>query len=289
MSGRTWAAFGRFRVSPSEQAYLPKLGDKHLHPTPIRFAALHAVLGDAGATIRAALSTKFLEPFCPPLRRQYESQRVELKDMTIPHQLSTRSDAELLQLAAAGEEQAFLLLYRRLKAAIFRYVFYMTSSRVIAEEVTQEVFIALLKDAHNYKTERGDVVAFAFGIARNFIRRIQRRERPYEPFPEDTALAAVSGKLISESDALPEQMIRSELAERVQAAVASLPDHYRQVVVLCDLCELSYADTASRLRCAVGTIRSRLNRAHALLAEKLKPLRRPQPDIGAAGPEGCVV
>jgi RNA polymerase sigma-70 factor, ECF subfamily len=84
-------------------------------------------------------------------------------------------------------------------------------------------------------------------------------------------------------------MIRSELAERVQAAVASLPDHYRQVVVLCDLCELSYAEAASRLGCAVGTIRSRLNRARALLAEKLKPLRGPQPRIGAAGPEGCVI
>lgn len=237
----------------------------------------------------AAFSTNFLEPFSPPLRKQYESRRVELKDMTIPDQLSTRSDAELLQLAVGGEEQAFLLLYRRLKAGIFRYVFYMSSSRVIAEEVTQEVFIALLKDAHNYKTERGDVVAFAFGIARNFMRRIQRRERPYGPFPEHSALTALSGKLTSESDALPEQMIRSELAERVQAAVASLPDHYRQVVVLCDLCELSYAETASRLGCAVGTIRSRLNRARALLAEKLKPLRGPQPRIGTAGPEGCVI
>jgi hypothetical protein len=139
-----------------------------------------------------AFSTTILEPFSPPLRKQYESRRIELKDMTIPHQLSTRSDAELLQLAVGGDEQAFLLLYRRLKAGIFRYVFYMSSSRAIAEEVTQEVFIALPKDARNYKTERGDVVAFAFGIARNFIRRIQRRERPYGPFPADAALAALS-------------------------------------------------------------------------------------------------
>ena len=209
--------------------------------------------------------------------------------MEIPRDLSTCSDAELLRLAVAGEEQAFLLLYGRLKAGVFRYAFYMTGSRANAEEVTQEVFITLLRASHNYRQDRGDLAAFAFGIARNFVRRIERRERAYETLPEDSAVAALSGKLVSESDALPAQMIRIQLAGRVQAAVVSLPDHYRQVVVLCDLCELSYAEAASRLGCAIGTIRSRLSRAHALLAEKLRPLRSPQPEIGAAGPEGCLI
>ena len=209
--------------------------------------------------------------------------------MEIPPEFSTRSDAELLRLAVAGEEQAFLLLYGRLKAGIFRYAFYMTSSQANAEEVTQEVFITLLKESHNYQQDRGALAAFAFGIARNFVRRIERRERPYEALPEDTSLATLSGKLISESDALPAQLIRTELAGRVQAAVASSTYHYRQVVVLCDLCEFSYAEAASHLGCAIGTIRSRLSRAHALLAEKLRPHCSPQPAIGAAGPQGCVI
>ena len=205
------------------------------------------------------------------------------------NQPTGRSDAELLRLALAGEEAAFLLLYQGLKRGIFRYAFYMTSSKSIAEEVTQEVFISLLKEGSNYRADRGDVAAFAFGIARNFVRRIERRERAYQPLPADQALETLSGNLVSESGALPDQLIRNELAERVQSSIATLPDHYRQVVVLCDLCELSYADAAVRLQCAVGTIRSRLNRAHTLLAQKLKPLRNPQPEIGAAGPEGCIV
>jgi len=209
--------------------------------------------------------------------------------MASPNPLSTRSEADLLQLAATGDEQAFLVLYRKLKDGIFRYAFYMTNSKPIADEVIQEVFISLLKEARRYRPERGDLAAFSFGIARNFLRRIERRERPYQCFPQGSAFETLSSKLISDSDALPAQIIRTELAERVQAAVASLPDHYRQVVVLCDLCELSYAEAGQRLRCAIGTIRSRLNRAHALLAEKLKPLRTPQPNIGAAGPEGCVI
>jgi RNA polymerase sigma-70 factor (ECF subfamily) len=210
-------------------------------------------------------------------------------DMASANQPVERSDAELLRLALAGEEPAFLLLYERLKGGIFRYAFYMTNSKSIAEEVTQEVFMSLLKEGHRYRADLGDVAAFAFGIARNFVRRIERRERAYQPLPGDQAPETLSDNLISESEALPRQLIRGELVGRVQAAVASLPDHYRQVVVLCDLCEFSYADAAARLQCAIGTVRSRLNRAHSMLAQKLKPLGRHQAEIRAAGPEGCAV
>ena len=199
------------------------------------------------------------------------------------------SDAVLLRRALAGEEAAFLALYEKLKGGIFRYAFYMTNSRTAAEEVTQEVFILLLKEGGNYREDRGDLGAFAFGKARNFVRRIERRERAYEPLPTDDVLARLSRDLVSEAESLATRMVRNEVVERVQAAIASLPDHYRQPVVLCDLCEMSYEEAASRLRCAVGTIRSRLNRAHSLLVQKLKPLRRRQPDIKAAGPEGCLI
>jgi RNA polymerase sigma-70 factor, ECF subfamily len=202
-------------------------------------------------------------------------------------QLARHSDAELLRLALAGQESAFRLLYERLKRGIFRYAFYMTNSKSSAEEVTQEVFMSLFREGSKYRDELGDVAGFAFGIARNFIRRIERRERAYQPLPTDQALADLSANLSSESEALPGQMIRNELVARVQCAVSSLPDHYRQAVVLCDLCELSYEEAASRLDCAVGTIRSRLNRAHALLAQKLKPLK--SAEMRAAGPEGCVI
>jgi RNA polymerase sigma-70 factor (ECF subfamily) len=209
--------------------------------------------------------------------------------MASAHQPAGRSDAELLHLALAGEEPAFVLLYERLKGAIFRYAFYMTNSKSAAEEVTQEVFISLLKEGRKYRADLGDVAAFAFGMARNFVRRIDRRERPYQPLPSDEALENLSGDLICKSESLPGQMIRGELVEKMRSAIASLPEHYRQAVVLCDLCELSYADAASRLQCAVGTIRSRLNRAHTLLAQKLQPLRRAEPEIRATGSEGCII
>ena len=204
------------------------------------------------------------------------------------NEFETRTDAELLQLSLDGQEAAFRLLYERLKRGIFRYAYYMTNSQTAAEEVTQEVFISLLNEGR-YRRELGDVGGFAFGIARNLVRRHQRRERVYEPLPENEALDSSFWRLASDSEELPGQMIQSETVAKVQMAIASLPDHYRQAVVLCDLCEMTYSDAALRLGCAVGTVRSRLNRGHALLREKLRPLKKPEPEVGNAGTEGCLI
>jgi RNA polymerase sigma-70 factor (ECF subfamily) len=202
--------------------------------------------------------------------------------------LERRSDAELLELSVAGEESAFLLLYERLKTSIFRYAFYMTNSKTAAEEVTQEVFISLLKDGERYRKARGNVAAFAFGIARNCVRRFQRRERVYQELPSDEVLEKLSGSQ-NGTDGLAAQLIRKQGIEKIRTAIASLPDRYRQVIVLCDLCELSYAEVACRLACAVGTVRSRLNRARGLLVQKLKQSKKPQTELPAEGKEECLI
>jgi RNA polymerase sigma-70 factor (ECF subfamily) len=202
--------------------------------------------------------------------------------------LEGRPDAELLQLSAAGDESAFLLLYERLKGPIFRYAFYMTTSKIAAEEVVQEVFMFLLKNGSRYKPGEGDLAGFVFGVARNFVRRIQKRERLNEELPGDEVLDRLA-RIESEPEELSTRVVRHQALARVRAAIRSLPDHYRQVIVLCDLCELTYREAASRLQCAVGTIRSRRNRAHALLAEKLKQAQKPQPELSAAGTEECLI
>jgi RNA polymerase sigma-70 factor, ECF subfamily len=193
-----------------------------------------------------------------------------------------RSDAELLRLSIEGDENAFLLLYERLKQNLFRYTYFMTGSNFAAEEITQEVFMALLSEGGKYREQQGDVAAFAFGIAKNFVRRLRRREHGLEPLLEE------STDLASASESAAAELVRNEVVDRVQMAVASLPLHYREAVVLCDLCEFSYAEAAARLRCSIGTIRSRLNRAHSILARKLKPLQGMR-TMGLTGTEGCLI
>jgi len=198
------------------------------------------------------------------------------------------SDSELLRQSIGGDENAFLELYERLKTPIFRYAFYMSHSHAAAEEVTQEVFLALLKIGGRYKEAKGDVQAFAFGIARNLVRRARRRERIYEELPGPEAREKLAGGETAGGGAAKE-FLRSERLEHIRRAIASLPEHYRQVVVICDLCELSYAEAATRLGCAVGTVRSRLNRAHRMLARKLGCSAGPERAISTRGAEECVI
>ena len=92
-----------------------------------------------------------------------------------------------------------------------------------------------------------------------------RRERFYVPLEIDDSVAeCASSKPLDE-------LTKTEMLDAVRRAVLSLPERYREVVVLCDLEELSYMESAQILGCAVGTVRSRLHRARALLLEKLQP------------------
>lgn len=202
--------------------------------------------------------------------------------------LAGMSEIEILSQALAGEEDAFRLLYERLKQGIFRYAFYMTNSRLAAEEVTQEVFITLLAKGQHFQPAKGDLGAFTFGLARNVVRRAARRERLHRAMLHDEPLDEQGTVDVSVPETLTGNLIRNQRAAAVRAAIAALPEHYRQVVVLCDLCEISYAEAAARMECAVGTVRSRLHRGHALLAQKLKLLEDLPNKVGEAGAEGCL-
>jgi len=202
--------------------------------------------------------------------------------------LAGMPETEILRQALAGEEDAFRVLYERFKPGIFRYAFYMTNSQAAAEEVTQEVFITLLAKGHHFEPAKGDLGAFTFGLARNVVRRATRRERIHRAMLHDEPVEEQSGLGLAVPEALTGDLIRNQRAAAVRAAIAALPEHYRQVVVLCDLCEMSYADAAARLECAVGTVRSRLHRGHTLLAQKLKLLEDVQDKVGQAGTEGCL-
>ena len=173
------------------------------------------------------------------------------------------SDEDLLRRMAAGDEEAFAALYRARQAAIYRYALHMSGSPEAAADVTQEVFLELARDGRGYRPERGTAGAYLFGIARNRVLKHLARARAVAPMPEYETAA---GDLLAD-------VTRKQTIDSVRKAVLSLPEHYREVVVLCDLEEMDYAEAAAALGCAVGTVRSRLHRARAMLLEKLRPRR----------------
>lgn len=190
--------------------------------------------------------------------------------------LDQASDDALVAKIAAGDRQAFTALFRRRHNDVYRLALLMTGSVSAAEDITQDAFIALMSDCWRYEPGRSTVVAWLCGIARNHAKR--RLERDARVVP----LTAQDGGGTPEVAVHPDPVGDITTAQHVEAlrrAILRLPVRYREVVVLCDLQELSYADAAAALDCAVGTVRSRLHRARALLTAKMRDRDGVRPSI----------
>ena len=193
--------------------------------------------------------------------------------------LAAASDDDLLPRIAAGDAEALTALYWRRRADVYRFALHMTASRSVADDVTQEVFLTVMQDARRFQPERASVAAWLCGIARNHVRRRLDRDRLLQPLAVHAGDGAVDDPaLVSHADPLGD-LTRGERLEKLRRAVLSLPLRYREVVILCDLQELSYAHAAEALDCAVGTVRSRLHRGRALLAAKMATGEAPADDV----------
>jgi len=195
---------------------------------------------------------------------------------------SSQGDDELLVRLRNGDEQAFVTLYRRRQGAIYRFAMHMSGSPSTAEDITQEVFLALLREECGYDRERGTLSGYLFGIARKLVLRHLDRGRSDVPLEGDTDDAA--GEELAIIDDPLAGLTRHESIESLRRAVQALPRRYREVVVLCDLEEMDYAEAAVVLGCPIGTVRSRMHRARALLLEKLHQDRKPRPAVDAWKP-----
>ena len=172
----------------------------------------------------------------------------------------TESDESLLARMLEGDEDALVTLYRRRQGAIYRFALHMTNSVSVAEDITQDVFLALIEHAGRFDAKRGKVLSFLYGIARNnAFHRIEKEWR----MTDVDLLDECAG-----DDDILSDLMRQETVARVRRAVVALPPLYREAVVLCDLENLTYEEAAVVLGCPVGTVRSRLNRGRIILAEK---------------------
>jgi RNA polymerase sigma-70 factor (ECF subfamily) len=173
-------------------------------------------------------------------------------------------DVDLITKVQAGDEAAFTTLYRRHQGSVYRYALHMSGKADIADEVVQDVFLVLLREPGQYNAERGPLCAYLLGIARKRVLRWLEKARSFEPELEQHA----DPRDISLE---PE---RKQMIGQLRRAILALPANYREAVVLCDIEELDYVAAAEIQGCAVGTIRSRLHRARALLAAKMRTRER---------------
>ena len=194
--------------------------------------------------------------------------------MTMPP-TDLQPELALLARMKQGDESAFVELYRRHRDGVYRLALLYGGSPAHAADATQETFVHFMTQPQQYDPLRGTLAAWLCGIARNIARKAAGgREDATDP----EALADDSAPLEEhiDRDTPLERILRGEVAEQVRRAVRSLAPHYRDVLILCELSELSYAEAAQVCGIDIGTVRSRLSRARAKLAQHLAPY-----DLGA--------
>jgi RNA polymerase sigma-70 factor (ECF subfamily) len=196
--------------------------------------------------------------------------------------MSSASDTDLVEALSCGGEEAFLHLYDAHCLTVYRFLMHMTGSAAIAEELTQEVFVAILDSMCNgsierFDPEKGTLEGYLLGIARNLARAERRKAQrsvSLESMMDSPAWKTAVNRLLFRDGQDITTLIaaRSDLS-MLHRSIVDLPEHYREVIVLCGLQEKSYRDAALVLGCSEGTIASRMNRAKALLSAKIRRSR----------------
>jgi len=192
-------------------------------------------------------------------------------------------DVALLAGAAGGDLEAFGVLYRRHQQRVYRFARAMSGSDDAAADITQEVFVVLLTDAGRFDPVRAAFTTYVYGIVRNLSRHRARRERP-GPTVEDVMRDGRDAG----TDADPSRLVEgAQLAGAVRRALMALPSHYRELIVLCDLHDLSYEEAAVVVSASVGAVRSRLHKGRQLLRLRLASVREAHQATGELRPVRC--
>jgi RNA polymerase sigma-70 factor (ECF subfamily) len=181
------------------------------------------------------------------------------------------TDGQWLAAIRAGDEEAFLSFYRQHQGGIYRFALRMSGKETLAQDVTQEVFLVLLrsKEGTGFEEGRGTLIGYLFGVARHLVQQRMAREGRWLSLPESIAeeeAGARPQEVVTCGDDPLDRLTREETVTRMRRMVLTLPSHYREVIVLCDLHEMTYQQVAEVLGCSVGTVRSRLHRGRSLLA-----------------------
>ena len=182
------------------------------------------------------------------------------------------NDVDLLRQLRGGTASAFQALYRRHQGPLYRFALLRCGSPDTAADIVQDVFLGLLAGSFTYDATRGQLLPFLFGVARNLAMKHDEPRRRTEPIASDDDGESEAELLAEDAAREPlQRLLSNELAEQVRQALARIAPHYRDALILYELHELSYSEIAQVCDVDIGTVRSRLSRARALLAKLLAP------------------
>jgi RNA polymerase sigma-70 factor, ECF subfamily len=176
------------------------------------------------------------------------------------------TDELLLQKAVDGDQAAFLELYDRYRQLIFRFAYRLLGSVELAEDVTHDCFLSLIRKPENFRPERASLKTYLYAAARNLALkyfRNQGREAGMDELTQEPQESPRRGPL--------RRLLDEELAHHVREAVFSLPPLQREALILFEYEGLSLNEVAEIAGTDAGAIKARLYRAREGLRRSLKP------------------
>ncbi len=187
-------------------------------------------------------------------------------------------DAALMLRVKQGDSRAFTELVEKYKQPVINLIYRTLRDLAEAEDLAQNVFVQVYKSAHRYRTT-AKFSTWLFTIARNLcLNEIRRRSRhPAEsldaPHPEQEGQPLRQFE-DPKTPGPTETLLQGELEQKIEQALADLPENQRSAILLCRQEELSYEDIADVLGCSLSATKSLIHRARETLREKLKPYLR---------------
>jgi RNA polymerase sigma-70 factor, ECF subfamily len=176
------------------------------------------------------------------------------------------TEADLIRRAARGDETAFLLVYERHRTAVFRFARRLLGSEALAEDVSQECFLSLMRKPELYDPRRASLRSYLCGAARYIALRQLRlaaRETGDEPLEEARGEPEGGEPL--------RRLLEEEAADSVRRAIAELPPLQREALILFEYEAMSLGAIAAATEVEVGVVKSRLHRARENLRRLLAP------------------
>ena len=187
------------------------------------------------------------------------------------------SDESLFRASARGEQGAFAELYERHAQAIYNYLFRRLADWSEAEDLTAVVFLEAFRRRKEVVVLDGKLLPWLYGIATNVLRNRRRTLWRHRRL-----LAQLAGSPTAESDSAGRAEAAAQMGLVLQG-IAKLPRQQQDVVALCIWSGLSYEEAATALGVPMGTVRSRLSRARAALAELDRASRHTQVEMELEG------
>lgn len=178
-----------------------------------------------------------------------------------------QTEAELIEACKQGDREAFRDLFEAHKDRVYTIAFHYSGNEAMARDVSQQVFLKLFTTIHQFR-EDSHFTTWLYRIVANACTDEHRKRRRFVPFSPE-----VEVRYMTEQGSQESRFHRREVAESVRGAISELTPKLRLPILLKYVEGLSYDEIAQALDLSIGTISSRLNRGHRILAQKLGHLR----------------